>query len=106
MIAAEAMNLVSAFVRAEVRERFGASDAAEIIEALDTTPLPLLDGDHRKRGRARVHLAVLKLADGDIERFREAFALARLDWRDVLVAAGLANADWPSVLQKSGWRVR
>jgi hypothetical protein len=38
-------------------------------------------------------------------RFHEALALARVDWRDVLVAAGLAGADWPAVLRAAGYRV-
>src|SRR6516162_5163280 len=99
------MKCLSDLVRLEIGERFESSEAAEIVLALDATPLPLLEGDDRERDRARVHLAILKLADGDIERFRAAFAMARSDWRDVLVAAGLANADWPNVLRKSGCRV-
>ncbi len=29
----------------------------------------------------------------------EALELARIDWRDLLVAAGLADEDWPEVLR-------
>jgi len=36
----------------------------------------------------RIQLAVLKLSEGNAGKFLEAASLARLDWRDVLVAAG------------------
>jgi len=35
---------------------------------------------------------------GDPGRLRDACELAKLDWRDVLVGAGLADEDWPSRL--------
>lgn len=48
----------------------------------------------------RVHAAVVLAADGDIRRLHQALELAATDWRDVLVAAGLANADWPRRLDE------
>ena len=41
--------------------------------------------------RARVHLAMLYLADGDLGRLRSARELADTDWRDVLM-----QAEYPS----------
>jgi hypothetical protein len=96
---------VSDAVRAEVSHRFGAAEALQVISALESAVLPFLDSAERDRGRARVHLAIIKLADGDMLRFQQALTLAQTDWRDVLVAAGLANADWPKVLREAGWRV-
>jgi hypothetical protein len=96
---------VSDVVRAEVRERFGQQEASEVISALEATALPLLEAPDRVRERARVHMATIKLADGDLPRFRQALVMARADWRDVLVAAGLAQYDWPEVLRAAGWRV-
>jgi hypothetical protein len=46
----------------------------------------------------RVHAAVVLVADGNLGRLRQALDLAATDWRDVLVAAGLADADWPQRL--------
>jgi len=40
----------------------------------------------------RFRFAVLKLSGGDIEKLHEAVALAKKDWRDLLVAAGFANS--------------
>ena len=48
--------------------------------------------------RERVLAAVVLIARGDIAGLRHAIAESQQDWRDVLVADGLADADWPSVL--------
>jgi hypothetical protein len=37
---------------------------------------------------------------GQWDRFLSIVRLLRLDWRDVLVAGGLANADWPARLDE------
>jgi hypothetical protein len=42
--------------------------------------------------------AVVFIVCGDVARLRQAIALSQQDWRDVLVGGGVANADWPSVL--------
>jgi len=42
----------------------------------------------------RVQTAVVSLSAGDMDRFEDELDLARRDWRDVLVAAGLAGEDW------------
>ena len=39
----------------------------------------------------RVRFAVLRISGGDLDRLRSAVALAKSDWRDVLVAAGFAE---------------
>jgi hypothetical protein len=46
----------------------------------------------------RVQAAIILLADGSLQRLRQAVDLAAADWRDLLVAAGLANEDWPQRL--------
>lgn len=42
----------------------------------------------------RVQVAALLLAQGHLRRLDGAVALGLTDWRDLLVAAGLANEDW------------
>jgi hypothetical protein len=49
-------------------------------------------------GTERVLAAVVLLAAGSIKELRSLLALARTDWRDLLVAAQLAEADWPARL--------
>lgn len=39
----------------------------------------------------RIQLAVLKLSDGDADKFLAAVELAQIDWRDVLGAAGFGE---------------
>ena len=43
----------------------------------------------------RVQAAIVLLAGGRIDGLLAAMEDARTDWRDVLVAADLAQADWP-----------
>jgi hypothetical protein len=39
----------------------------------------------------RFRFAALKLSDGSLDKLRDALRLAKLDWRNLLVAAGFAN---------------
>lgn len=48
----------------------------------------------------RVQAAIVLLAGGDLGRLRQALDLAAVDWRDLLVAAGLADDDWPGRLDR------
>lgn len=96
---------VSDLVLREVRARFVARDAVDVERLLRATALPFLDAPDRDRERDRVHLAIVKRAEGHFERFARTLALAATDWRDVLVAAGLAHEDWPDVLRAAGFPV-
>jgi hypothetical protein len=60
----------------------------ELLTALDPPLHHSPDGDERICG------AILIVADGDIDRLVDAAAEAELDWRDVLVRAGLEHDDW------------
>ena len=46
----------------------------------------------------RVQAAIVFVASGDLGLLRNAIALAKADWRDVLVAGELADDDWPQRL--------
>jgi len=74
----------------KVRRDFPAADADTVLVLLESAGAGL-EGS----GRERVQAAVVLLADGDGWRLLDALTLAQQDWRDVLVAAGLAEADWP-----------
>jgi hypothetical protein len=71
--------------------------AAEILGLL--AELPHQSG-HDILGTERVQAAIILLAKGDITRFRHALTLSTQDWRDVLVAAGLADENWPTRLDQ------
>ncbi|MEO7630765.1 MAG: hypothetical protein ABIS44_05410 [Mycobacteriales bacterium] len=47
----------------------------------------------------RVQAALVVRCGGDWQRFQSNVQLARLDWRDALVRAELADDDWPSRLE-------
>lgn len=49
----------------------------------------------------RMFAAVVRLAHGRLDKLDTALRLARLDWRDLLVAADFGNEDWPARL--SAW---
>lgn len=46
----------------------------------------------------RIQAAVVFRARGHLDRLRDACDLAKLDWRDVLARAGLAEENWRSRL--------
>jgi hypothetical protein len=46
-----------------------------------------------KQSLDRIQAAIVVLASADLPRFQRATKLAERDWRDVLVAAGLADGD-------------
>ncbi|MDR3401841.1 MAG: hypothetical protein P4L99_05010 [Chthoniobacter sp.] len=52
--------------------------------------LPFLE-NRDEQGLERFQFAALKLSGGDLHGLREAIDLAKLDWRDLLVAAGFAH---------------
>ena len=87
----------SEIVRKQAHRYFGSAQADDVILALDTADLSL-----GLMGADRVHLAILLLSRGDMQQFREVLRQARQDWRDTLVAAGLADHDWQLVLRQQG----
>ena len=77
----------SARIAAKVTMLFG-DRAPEVATSLRELDFGLQSSD-------RVHAAVLILSGSEWNKLDEALRIARIDWRDVLVAAGLANGDWP-----------
>jgi hypothetical protein len=50
-------------------------------------------------------LAILKLAQGDLQKFKQELRTANIDWRDTLVGAGMAygdERDWMWLLREEG----
>jgi hypothetical protein len=87
----------TSLIREQAHRFFGSSQADDVIAAFDATELPLVANNGE-----RVFLAILILARGDMQRLRMELKHARIDWRDTLVVAGLANEDWPAVLKQQG----
>lgn len=78
---------------ARIRRDFGTS-ADDVIDQLSAAE----SGNQR---RERVLAAIIAVANGNHGRLKSAIKLSRIDWRDVLVAGGLANEDWPAQLDQT-----
>jgi hypothetical protein len=89
----------------ETAKRFAARDWVEATNIIQGVALPLIDEAGRLTERARVQLAMIKMSSGSIAVLRRAAREAAIDWRDVLVAAGLADANWRQVLVAIGYSV-
>ena len=82
----------------ETRDRlnaaFASADRAEAERMLVHecgANLPGSDDDSDPRGFERVRYAAMKLSGGRLDLLREAIELAKLDWRDLLMAAGFGE---------------
>ena len=76
-----------------VGELFDAEHRALVCQRLMTEcadNLPLCE-DATPKGIERLRFAVLKLSEGRLDKLSEAMELARIDWRDLLVAAGFGD---------------
>ncbi|MDX1450242.1 MAG: hypothetical protein R3246_14410, partial [Acidimicrobiia bacterium] len=75
---------------------FGPGQEQRVVERLAR-----MTGQHELEGAERVHAAVVLASHGDFEMLEEQATLADLDWRDVLVVAGLARAEWEERLDRA-----
>jgi hypothetical protein len=75
---------------------FGSS-AGQVLKHLSGVPeaLPLAENLDAER----VQAALVLPAGGSFAAFAALLRMAMTDWRDALVAADLANADWPAKLE-------
>jgi len=85
-------------VEREIERTFAAEHVDYVKRRLSERELPM----DRSAPPPRVHVAVVWLARGDVQRFDHELEGACFDWRDTLVAAGLANEDWRAVLTRRG----
>ena len=85
-------------VQREIERWFPPEQVDYIRSRLAERPLPM----DQSAPPPRVHIAVIWLSQGDLKRFDYELEGACSDWRDTLVAAGLANEDWREVLAQKG----
>ena len=105
------MTDVSAYIRSKLAEVLPRDAAARAISRLETTNFPLAKSGSELE--TRIRLGILKcvcdpwhsiyVEPSTIDKFEDALQLAKTDWRDLLVSAGLENDDWRSVLIRSGY---
>jgi hypothetical protein len=81
-------------VRRRVASDYPPATADGVIASLEALSLEPWAIDDDAAGRERIQVAILQLADGDASRIADGINLARIDWRDLLVAAGLGFDDW------------
>lgn len=62
-----------------------------VVSAVESLPL----ADWPATAIERIQAAIVIGGSGDLARLRHMRDLALQDWRDLLVAAGLGNQDWP-----------
>ena len=104
---------VSDYIRSKLREALPEDTALEAIDSLAGAQLPLvIPGSLLEE---RIHLGIVKLVCDPRDsihvepdapsRFASALELARIDWRDLLVSAGLEHENWRDVLIAAGYQV-
>jgi len=102
---------VSPYVRNKLFKVLPTEEARAAVSALEAATLPLVGAGSRLE--RRIHLAIVKLVcdpwtslhpePSRSVRFRQALELAQVDWRDLLVSAGLEHDNWPQVLTDAGY---
>lgn len=97
----EVIYMLEQAVEEEIRKLFKPEEFSTVVEMLEATPLPI----GLLAPSSRVHIAVLWLSKGSVEKLRSEIEKAARDWRDTLLASGLADENWPEVLAENGVRI-
>ena len=86
--------MLSGEVSSRLEALFAGDDAelaAALLEAECGRNLPFCAAPDRARLIERIRIAALKLSAGKLDALESAVAMAKQDWRDVLVAAGFGE---------------
>ncbi|MFJ8231884.1 hypothetical protein ACIQ9E_18290 [Streptomyces sp. NPDC094448] len=84
---------ITARITSKILQQYG-DEADAVASLLEEVELEVF---HRP-AEERFTAAVLILADGSVGKLLDALRLMEMDWRDLLIAADVAQADWSSVL--------
>jgi hypothetical protein len=90
-------SMITDLIKKEVSRAFCSSDHTEVFTELEKCH-PTMIGDELER----VLLAIVHLSMGRCDRLKLFVRDAEQDWRDVLIAAGLAFENWREVIRNSG----
>lgn len=77
-----------------IRADFGPGEADEVIKRLRALPAEAFGGQSAER----IQAAVVFQSRGAWSQFMDGLDLLAQDWRDILVAGGLAHGNWPETL--------
>jgi hypothetical protein len=83
-------------VLTKIKRMWPDADPHEILDLLNE-----YGTESYETGRTRVHLAILKLSEGDRERLPDLVKMAKADWRDVL-----AYAEYPEEMKTDPSKMR
>lgn len=86
---------ITARLERRIRREFPA-DPVLVLEVLSELEL-----EAAGEARERILAAIVFVAGGDVEALERAIEVAEVDWRDVLVAAGLERDDWRQHLDEA-----
>jgi hypothetical protein len=95
---------MSMSVEAKLRSRLPVAEAEAAIRLLSALGSPESSAAFIET-RIRVQIAIAMLADGNLEKVDLWVKQSEIDWRDTLVAAGLAEANWRRVAKQAGYGV-
>jgi triosephosphate isomerase len=85
--------VITSRIAARIEEQYG-DDASSVCVLLEEAEVRVF----HEAAIERITAAVVILAGGSVDKLLDAIRLMEADWRDLLVASGLAHADWPSDL--------
>ncbi|MGW8328063.1 hypothetical protein ACWGLE_09210 [Streptomyces sp. NPDC055897] len=92
-------DVISARLRRRIRRDFPGPQACRGVEgALRSLLDKLGPSGSQDAVTERLFCAVVLFAAGDVRRMKPAVEMALMDWRDLLMATGLAHEDWPARL--------
>jgi hypothetical protein len=85
--------VITSRIAARLEGQYGA-EASSVSSLLEEAEVRVF----HEAAEEKITAAVVILADGSVDKLLGAIELMETDWRDLLIAAELANADWPSRL--------
>ena len=96
------MTQLSPNIEAKVRASFKREEIGAVLSFLSDMKEPPFEGEWALT-RERVQVAILILANSNLERLMTCIAGAQIDWRDTLNGAGLGESNWQSVAKEAGY---
>ncbi|WP_030259805.1 hypothetical protein [Streptomyces violens] len=89
---------LSARIVRHIRKEFPEDQSETVAQLLEEVIEPITEGN--VMFQERVAAAAVICSQGDLDEFFAVLEEVRADWRDVLVAAGLADAQWKQLINE------
>jgi len=98
------MNKVSSTIEAKIRATLSPNDTEVALAAFSAMNEPPACPEWATT-RARVQAAILISAQSNLESLLNGVANSQIDWRDTLMAGGLAESNWAPVAKEAGFDI-